>query len=265
MAGPLYGVANLLIGSTVVAPSGTATGYLVASLYVGRPSKVWRSSTTAVEQRINIDLGSAKQASIMALFDHNLPVGALIKLEKSATGAWAGEQVHVGTFTVKAGEFYLAFLAASSRYWSLRLQDSDGAGGVFTTAPQIGELWLDDSTQLSRAFRWGYQRARQANTIEHQTPHLIRWMAKVTEPIDVFRLGWQTLNQSQLDELQTFHGASAGQAKPALVVPFPDVAAKATEVVMVAVGPGFSATDIHTANKHAGLVLHQLPYHVELT
>lgn len=265
MAGPIYAATNLIDGATIAATSGTATGSALASLYVLRPSKTWTSGAVTANQRLNIDLGSSQTADLMAVHNHNFPLASTIKLERSATGAWAGEEVHVGTFTMRAPDMYLSFVAVASQYWSLRMQDSDGAAGAFPSAPKIGEFVLADSVQLSRAFRWGYRLQENANQIRHKTKNGQLWTARRTPKTRDFGLSWQTMNQAQLDELRAFHDATADAAVPCTVIPYPDVAALAAEVYYVDVEPALGITDIHTANKHAALQLHELPREVVLT
>ena len=237
MAGPRYGVTNLLDGATITPTAGTAAGYAIVDFYSQRPSKVWLSGGTAADQRINIDLGSAKTANLMAVLNHNFPLASTIKLEKSTTGAWAGEQVHVRTFTIRALNMYFSFLTPeSSRYWSLHLQDSDGAAGAFPSAPKIGELGLYDSVQLTRPFVRGGEFEKKQINITHTTPSGNPWMAHISD-LDVLKLGWDDLSDSELDEIKTMHTATAGAAVPFTLVVSPDnpTAAKAAEVYFVKV------------------------------
>ena len=265
MAGPRYGITNLLDGVTITPTGGTASGYAIANLYNQRPAKTWVSGGTTGNQRINIDLGSVKTADLMSILNHNFPLASTIEIEKSTTGAWGGEEVHVAAFTLRTLNMYVSFSEASSRYWSLRMIDGDGGGGAFPTAPKIGELGLYDSVQLSRPFIRGGKFEKKQINIVHITPGGNPWMTHNTD-LETLGLGWDDLSDSELDEIKTMHVATAGAAVPFTLIPGPDnpTAAKAAEIYFVRVSGVLSWID-NVNNQKINLEFTGLPVETTLS
>jgi len=212
MAGSKYLSTNKLDGATVTATS-TATGSAVANLYAYRPSRTYTSGSTTAGQRINMDFGSAVTLDTIALINHNLPSAGQYKLEKSASGAWAGEQVHVKTITYRAENMYADGFSESSRYWSLWLQDSDGAGGNFATAPKIGELSAGESVQFTRQFIVGAPFSSIQRNITHLTPAGHAWMAHINSGRS-WGVSYRDVTEANRVEIETMHTATAGAARP---------------------------------------------------
>jgi len=264
MAGSIYVATNLLTSATVTAPDGTASGSAVANLYNYRPGKTWISSVPTANQRINIDLGSVQPSDLMALLNHNFPLASSIKLAKSTTGAWAGEEVHIGTFTIRASSMYLSF-EESSRYWSLLLEDGDGVGGAFPTAPKIGELSLGVAVQLSRHYKIGTSVSQNQRNIIHETPSGVVWMAHSTKT-GAHSLPYGMLSDSERDEIIAWHDATAGEALPFTWVPDPDSpdATRAAEVRYVRMNDALGWTDSDNI-ADISVALTELPFEVQLS
>ena len=132
-------------GGTLTASS-TATGYDVANIHNGLEVNSWKATSTAA-QRIAIDTYSVDTASDSLVIGagHNL-AGATVSLQKSTTGAWAGEQVTVVSgFTATTGAILKEFTQTTSRYWSLYVS------GTITVAPEIQLAVLCNKTELAVA------------------------------------------------------------------------------------------------------------------
>lgn len=134
---PIFFYDNLLKRYAVTVTS-EASGYPKEHLYDDQPQSLWKAGAASADQIITIDAGSAVSVDIFCLGPaHNLAsINAGIKLQYSATGAWAGEEVDAfASFTpgVDNSYQYRLFGPISARYWRVYLTISSGT-------PQIGEV-----------------------------------------------------------------------------------------------------------------------------
>jgi len=132
--------------ATVVATS-TASGYDVNNLFNRKEGDFWKATSTA-DQRINFDFGAAndKQVDYIVISGHNLgSIGATVKLQYSATGAWAGEEVDFLTNSPTTDAIILLTnpsLSAAKRYWSILIT------GTPSSAAEMAIAYFGQSVEL---------------------------------------------------------------------------------------------------------------------
>lgn len=268
MAGSRYIATNLLDGATVTA-TGTASGSAVANLYNYRPSKTWISSIISANQRINIDLGSAKTTNFAALLNHNFPSGASVIIQghsvaPPASGAWSGA-TNLGTFTIRTRDMWAAITATSFRYRSFYLENDGGGDWTTGGAPIVGEAVIGTSVQLTRQFIVGGAFSLNHANIEHTTPGGIAWMAHISSA-RAWNISYSDVTEANRLEVETMHTATAGAAKPVTWIPDPDsgTASVAAQVYYVRVGDVLGWTDdINISGLSLDLV--ELPTGISLT
>ncbi len=227
MAGPIYCATNLLESASSVswldaARASSEDANLPASnLYNRRASKTAKSakafnSVNGSPQYIEIDHGATKQPTFCAIINHNLPSGGTYTLETSDAPDFSTNLTTIATFTHRDTDMYAKFAASTARrYTRLKMVATDAV------TPEIGELVLGNETQLSRAFRWGFQDGRSYNIISHETIGRHRWTARVNE-LRRFVLAFQFKTRSEADELMTYFDATGGGLNPHVFVPYPD-------------------------------------------
>lgn len=142
---------NAIVGSTITVTS-EDTGFSKENAIDWLTWDFWKP-TAAGTVYYTVDLGSSQSMDAWGIAAHDLGVNsATIKLQRSATGAWAGEQVDVGTaVSPTASEPILkTFTSVSSRYWRWEIVSA-------TTASKIGVLMLGPRLTLQTGTRVGFE------------------------------------------------------------------------------------------------------------
>jgi len=112
--------------------SSEAVGYEKERAYDDLTWDYWKPDSAGTSY-FYADLGSAKSVDAWGMFSHNLGTnGASVLLQYSSTGAWAGEEVDVGTaVSPTATEPVLKlFTSVSARYWRFKVVSASVASSV---------------------------------------------------------------------------------------------------------------------------------------
>ncbi len=116
--------ANVLANLTATT---TATGYAVANLLDWKEGSWWKAANLTVPMYIYPTTGPGGGDSLSAdylfISGHNLgTIGAKLTLQRSATGAWAGEEVAVISYVPPNDKaFARTATLVSDDYWRLRI------------------------------------------------------------------------------------------------------------------------------------------------
>ncbi len=203
---PGYSTSNLTGSWTL---SSEHTSFPKANLQDGRQGQVCKMNAAAATWTLTADLTSAQDVTVIALCNHNFPSNTTVRIQKSATGAWAGEEVTVVATTAATAARSAAFTFTdvigphNARYWRILATFSPNLQG------QIGELWIGAFTALSRQFTWGGTRGADAGY------NLTKAESGALYPV---RLGqikrhrgiqFDALTAAQHEELLTFVNAAA--------------------------------------------------------
>jgi len=206
-----FATVNLLDGATVTASS-TDAAYAVADLYDGRPGIPWKAGAVGAGW-IKVDLGSAKNVSFLALFNHSFSSAGTFTLEADTADDWA-PSAYTATVTWRARDLYLDLGAAQSyRWWKLSW---DAAGAP--TAPIVGEMWLAAHTELTRCYGAGYSVRRGYQEQWSETRCGVRYPIRQGAQRWAFSGAFADCSAAERAELLAVHDACAG-ADPVVFVP----------------------------------------------
>ena len=131
----IYTSGNYVNSSTINSVSSEDSVFKKEFLYNKRPSLPFRF-TEKSNQYIELDLGSSKKSTILALVNHNLLSSATIKLEADADPPNWGSPAYSQAVTWRAENFYMK-LDKTYRWWRVFITDSLNPVNL-----QIGELIL---------------------------------------------------------------------------------------------------------------------------
>jgi hypothetical protein len=153
---------NILENSTITVSSENAA-FPKYRLYDRDITKLFKFNAADNPSLITLDQGTVTSYPVSRLF---IPVGHTLnglacKLQYSATGAWAGEEVDALSWTQgDALRVDKAFAEQTKRYWRLRV----AAPGAPIELP---EMFLTKPYQFARNVSWGYETGDRLN-IERQ-------------------------------------------------------------------------------------------------
>ncbi len=141
-------------GSTFTASSTESSGdYDLDYLYNMFETNLWKAEASGLvdPQYITYDagVGNSYDADYLAIIGHNLnSAGATVTLQRSATGAWTGEEIDAFTGVAPATDaaFLKEFTApGGERYWRLKIS------GHGSTAPYMAICIWGEKTELDWA------------------------------------------------------------------------------------------------------------------
>lgn len=138
--------ANVLANLTATT---TAAGYAVSNLLDWKEGSWWKALNTTVPMYIYPSSGPGGGSSLTAdylfISGHNLnTIGATVTLQRSATGAWGGEEVNVISFAPSDDKSLAKiFASVSDDYWRLRLT------GSLSAAPFMAICVWGELTELN--------------------------------------------------------------------------------------------------------------------
>ncbi len=130
-------VSNNFVDASVITRSTQADGFNASNVSGWRPYTRWKPTGLAPAW-IEFDFGSAKSINTLVLGGHDfLANGVTYKLDKSNTGAFAGEEVPVLSAVAATTNtlIYIEFPVETERHWRLTLT-------AFTAPPSIGIIVL---------------------------------------------------------------------------------------------------------------------------
>jgi len=115
---------------------GTAnTDYPLAGLTDLNPAKQYREGTNGAHY-LRFDLGSVKDVSLVALFNHTFAAGTTVTVEAHTSDTWATPEF-TQAFTYRERDEFLRFETRRYRYWLIKWTDN-------TTAARLGQVWIGD-------------------------------------------------------------------------------------------------------------------------
>jgi len=155
---------NILENSTLTVSSENAS-YPKYRLYDRDITKLFKFNAADNPSLITLDQGAVTSYPVSRLF---IPVGHTLnglacKLQYSATGAWAGEEVDALSWT-QANALLIdkAFTEQTKKYWRLRV----AAPGA---AVEIPEMFLTKPYQFARNVSWGFTTGDRLNILRQET------------------------------------------------------------------------------------------------
>jgi hypothetical protein len=158
MAKTKIGYENKLEASTsIITVTDQATGFEKELAYNWRTFDGWKANTVGTVY-YNVDLGSAQSVDYWGCAAHTLGTnGGSIKLQYSATGAYAGEEVDFAAAVSPSNDkamFQTVVTPISARYWRWEITS--------TPVSFFGVLSLGLSLEMPRAVRTGFALPRQS-------------------------------------------------------------------------------------------------------
>jgi hypothetical protein len=191
--------------ATITAASAAST-MPASNLNKPQPTDVWRS-TSLTSQYIEIDLGSAKAVTIVALMFTNLTSAATWRVQAGTTTgvsnydsgtvtAWAG-----ATQNVDRPHALLDLTSASKtyRYWKITLTDASNPAGYF----EAGRVVLANAFQPTRTYALGAGRGfkdltERADAFGGQ----LLYETKAKRPVISFEANWLTEAEMEANVLE---------------------------------------------------------------
>lgn len=199
--------------ATITAVS-EATSMPASNLDKMQPSDVWRS-TSLTSQYIEIDLGSAKSVTVVALMFTNLTSAATWQVQAGSTTAysnydstsltaWAG-----ATQNVDRPHAFLDLTAAAKtyRYWKISLTDAANPAGYF----EAGRVILSNAFQGGRNYSYGAGRGYKDMTVTKDAfggQMIVEEKAK--RPVISFEANFLTATEAEATVLELQRNLSGG-------------------------------------------------------
>lgn len=134
-----------------LAATSTDAGYDIANILDRLDDTKWQAANTVTPQYIDITTGPGGGDSLTADFfgmgGHNFgTIGATATLQRSATGAWAGEEVDVMVNAPSDNKtFVKENISVSDDYWRLKIS------GSLSDKPYITHCYWGEKTELGFA------------------------------------------------------------------------------------------------------------------
>lgn len=156
MANPIF-IAQNLSNYTLTATS-TNSSYPLTNLQDYVESTQWKSNSLANTQVLKIDFGAAVECDCIVLGNHNFAsivttINENLNLDYSDNdSAWTNCYLWTHT-TIDADPNYIAFTAATHRYWRL----SWTAAGDLATYPALGNIYLAKKFDIGAPYNYGYR------------------------------------------------------------------------------------------------------------
>lgn len=210
-------MANFIIAqpySATFTAVSAATSMPASNLNKMQPSDVWRS-TSLTSQYIEVDLGSAKAVTVVALMFTNLTSAATWQVQAGSTTAysnydstavtaWAG-----ATQNVDRPHAFLDLTAASQtyRYWKITLTDAANPAGYF----EAGRVILSNAFQGTRNYSFGAGRGYKDMTVTKDAfagQMIVEEKAK--RPILSFEANFLTATEAEATILELQRNLSGG-------------------------------------------------------
>jgi len=144
-------------GATVTVSPAANASFPAFYAYDGRSQSLFKFGSSSSAAYFQVDRGAAGLEAVDLLVipsGHNLGAQT-VTVKSSTTGAYAGEEVTIASFTSAAGLIQQALTSSTARY--LRV----GFGGTGTW--ELGEVWLGRKRQPSQGLGNAWRLALQPN------------------------------------------------------------------------------------------------------
>ncbi len=148
---PIILYANELPNAASITVTSEAAGYPKENAYDYLPWDAWMAAAAGTVY-YTVDMGSAVSMDAWGAFRHTLGTnGASIQAQYSTTGAFAGEEVNVGSAVSPSSTepFLRAFGAVSARYWRFKIISASAAS-------EIAGIFLGTRMDMQEGLRPGY-------------------------------------------------------------------------------------------------------------
>ena len=142
MPNPRFYIGQLDLATHTMSEAENAT-YPLANLKSYFSTDEWRSSTTAINQSLKVDFGSAKECDYCIIENHNFAsLGAdAVKLQAADDDAFSVNLETVDATLASLGSpGKVEFTAVTKRYWRILFEKASGA---LSAAPQLGQLFIN--------------------------------------------------------------------------------------------------------------------------
>lgn len=203
-----YAVTNLITSAATLSSSTQNATYPRTNLYDGILAKPFRF-TVGTGGYIEIDFGTDKTPTMIAIMGHNFMSGATMTLK---AGASANPSTLVATPLYRAEGIYITFSGTTARYWRLTIVDTNAS---YT---EIGELWLVAHVTLTSSQQWGFRQGREREQVVLETERGVKYVYSMFKR-QVYDFTFEPLRSTDLTELRTLDTAALGAANPFLFVP----------------------------------------------
>lgn len=129
-----------------VASSGEVAGLPAANVLDCFVKRVWRS-TGVSGQWITFDCGAPAHITMLAMFGHNLTVGATIQLQGNNADSWSSPGFSM-TVARGAGPAVAAFLDRTYRYWRIVVDDAANPDGYIEIGRITSGVYYEPSVNI---------------------------------------------------------------------------------------------------------------------
>jgi len=189
-----------------IAATSSDTNFPASNLAHPFRSRVWRSSSVAVAQRVVFDLGSTEEIDSFALLFNpiagegiKLSDTAVIKLQANATDSWAAPAINQTVTLDNAYEVATHFFATSQsyRYWAVEITDTANAYGYI----EIAKVLLSKATQLGQTPEIGFTDTLEDQSKTTETPYGHRY-ADVYPTRRSFEFNYAAMTEADIETLQ---------------------------------------------------------------
>lgn len=195
-----------VVGVVFTASSAVATlpGSNVAHEFRSVP---WRTGTSAADETLVIDLGSAGAATSIILLDHTLTAAdSAIAIQANATDSWGAPSFNQA-LTWASGTIGLTFSSQSFRYWRLKFTKS--AAGE---SRDIGRIFLGTYLEPTATPDYdGYDEKLEDPSRKTKSRSGQTWVEQLDQ-YGLVTLDLSRINQTDVDNIKTVFD-SVGQAK----------------------------------------------------
>lgn len=141
--------------ATTVTATSAATEYPAGNLKALPIAQAWKSSGLA-NQNIDIDLGSAKNVSLIALVNHNLSAGARITVTGASNSTFSANTVRLSVPRAARNAWTIRSGTASRQHWRITLEDASNPDGEM----RVGYIVIGEADKLPQQFQPGWGRTR---------------------------------------------------------------------------------------------------------
>lgn len=248
---------NLLDGATIT-PTNEDALFPKANLYANRPSRPFKFSAAGADDRVTIDLLSAKSVDVVSIHGHNLDSGITDVHLRSSTDNFAASNDLEATITVATPTFYgLLSSPVSRRYWRVRFSGTNG------NPISVGELVLGDSTQFTVDKRLPYEIRYRRRQIRNQTRAGELHVFNISDFEErVYQLSFKPGTDAAMEQVRdSIYQATGGGATPLVYVPDDT----REEVIFGHVDNAWEVQRLFTALYQHQLIISELPMGVSVT
>lgn len=146
--------------ATAVSASEAATGFPASNIQSTFRQVRWRSLNVTGAKTVTVDLGSAKDITVVGVLDHNLTSNATVTVHSSAdnfaTSSWVADLVtsrldEDGT-TIKLNPIVAYVEFTTARYWRFTIADATNADGYI----EMGRVFLGLFTEMTKNYATGW-------------------------------------------------------------------------------------------------------------